>query len=285
MNGYRILAERDRSHVTLVIDDFPRVKRALPALAGGLLGAAVGGAHPVLSILLGSTLVRNAADVISGDATADQAVRRVGSHAVAAATSLAVPVAPMAGYGVGMLIGNALFGVDAPSLDAVREGKATLHRGMRGDAVTYVQALVGAVADGDFGSETEAAVKVFQKKVMVDPTGIVNRATMAGLDQLAGGSGQAPGSGEPLWRRTSHDPAPRTQVKSPSTTPSWSPPRQAPINTTAFVSPPSKDEGFLAAIRKPLWADSSITVWQGVALGLGGAALLGAGVSLLMPVD
>ena len=281
-SGYVILAERDRSHVTFV-DDFPRVKRALPAVAGGLIGAAVGGAHPVLAVLLGSTLVRNAADLASGDATTSQVARRIGSHVVAAATSLAFPPAPMVGYGAGILIGNAIFGVDAPSLDAVREGRSTLHRGMRGESVTYVQSLImpPAEIDGDFGPDTEAAVKEFQKKVMVDQTGIVNRATLAGLDQLAAAGG------EPLWRRTSHAGAPKAKApirataivepvrSSAPTSQASMPPRYAPPQ-----SQPTQQGSFL---NKPLYKGSNLTVLQGGLIGLCGAAILGAAVSLVIP--
>ena len=295
MSGYQILARGFvQTEPFQFLENYPRVRRAMPALAGGAVGALVGGAHPVLSALLGSTIVRNAVDLASGDITAEQAARRVGSHAVATVGALSAPVAPMAGYGAGVILGNILFGVDAPSLDAVREGRSTLHRGMKGESVTWVQSLIMPPSDidGDFGSDTEEAVKVFQKKVMIDQTGIVNRATLAGLDQLAAAGG------EPLWRRTARagTPAPKAKApiqatakvepvrpSSPSSSPSWS--SSAPSQTSTDIVPqtqtqPAQQESFL---NKPLYKGSKLTVLQGGLIGLCGAALLGAAVSIAIP--
>jgi len=76
----------------------------------------------------------------------------------------------------------------APSLDDVRKGLRVIGRGMKGDSVVYVQGLTGAIADGDFGSKTEKAVKAFQRSNGLSDTGIVAASTMAALDKLAGGT-------------------------------------------------------------------------------------------------
>ena len=78
-----------------------------------------------------------------------------------------------------------------PTLAAVRGGLATISKGMSGDPVTYVQALAGVSADGSFGDKTEAAVKAFQTMHDLPPTGVVDQATMAQLDMLAGGTSDA----------------------------------------------------------------------------------------------
>ena len=51
----------------------------------------------------------------------------------------------------------------APSLDAVKSGKATLHVGEQGAAVKHVQHLLAVDADGKFGPMTRTAVVEFQR--------------------------------------------------------------------------------------------------------------------------
>ena len=53
--------------------------------------------------------------------------------------------------------------------------------GSKGETVKKVQELLGVNADGDFGSGTEKAVKVFQKKSSLPVTGIVDQATLKAL--------------------------------------------------------------------------------------------------------
>jgi GH24 family phage-related lysozyme (muramidase) len=52
----------------------------------------------------------------------------------------------------------------APSLEAVKDGKATLHEGEEGPAVKRVQRLLAVDADGKFGPATRAAVAEFQRE-------------------------------------------------------------------------------------------------------------------------
>jgi peptidoglycan hydrolase-like protein with peptidoglycan-binding domain len=84
-------------------------------------------------------------------------------------------------------LGICLLGADAPSLDDVRAGRGTLKKGMKGAAVEYVQAIAGAIADGDFGPATEDAVKKFQSSNGLAADGVVGAQTLAALDKLAGG--------------------------------------------------------------------------------------------------
>ena len=65
----------------------------------------------------------------------------------------------------------------------VTDPRRTLKRGDRGEDVKTVQAAVGTVTDGRFGPVTEAAVKVFQKLHGLGPTGIVDAATWAKIDE------------------------------------------------------------------------------------------------------
>lgn len=85
-------------------------------------------------------------------------------------------------------LGADLIGLDAPSLSDVALGKAVLRRGMRGDAVVYVQenlGLSGSDADGDFGPKTEAVVRQFQKaKGLKKVDGEVGRDTKDAIDAM-----------------------------------------------------------------------------------------------------
>lgn len=69
--------------------------------------------------------------------------------------------------------------VSVPPLIAAAdgEGRATLRRGSRGDAVKTVQARVGGVPDGVFGPATEAAVREFQRAAALRADGIVGPKT------------------------------------------------------------------------------------------------------------
>lgn len=62
---------------------------------------------------------------------------------------------------------------------AAPDGKATLRRGARGEAVKIVQRAVGVAEDGIFGAVTEAAVRRFQRANALVPDGIVGPKTWA----------------------------------------------------------------------------------------------------------
>jgi hypothetical protein len=64
--------------------------------------------------------------------------------------------------------------------------RSTLRRGSTGELVKQVQEKVGVAADGDFGSKTEAAVRVFQRTHDMVPDGIVGPKTWAALDGKSG---------------------------------------------------------------------------------------------------
>ena len=75
---------------------------------------------------------------------------------------------------------------EAPSLDAVAQGSAVLRRGMSGDGVRALQRLLrerGQIlaADGRYGPLTEAVVREFQEGAGLDPSGVVDRETLARL--------------------------------------------------------------------------------------------------------
>ena len=53
--------------------------------------------------------------------------------------------------------------------------------GSRGAAVTALQRALGITADGVYGSQTQAAVKAFQKRVRLTQTGIVTSVTWDAL--------------------------------------------------------------------------------------------------------
>ena len=77
-----------------------------------------------------------------------------------------------------------LLGADA--LEDVRSGSSLLKRGSKGEAVKTVQGLLGADADGDFGSKTEAAVKSFQGAHGLSADGKVGKDTLAALEKSPG---------------------------------------------------------------------------------------------------
>jgi N-acetyl-anhydromuramyl-L-alanine amidase AmpD len=60
-------------------------------------------------------------------------------------------------------------------------GHPTLRRGSTGDPVKTIQAKVGVAADGTFGAQTEAAVRVFQRQHNLVPDGIVGPATWTAI--------------------------------------------------------------------------------------------------------
>ena len=64
-----------------------------------------------------------------------------------------------------------------PAVDTAN--RPTLRRGARGPLVEQVQAGIGVAADGIFGSQTEAAVRQFQRINGLTPDGIVGPRTWA----------------------------------------------------------------------------------------------------------
>lgn len=88
---------------------------------------------------------------------------------------------------------------DAPDTPVVSVlGTRTLRRGMDGDDVAELQAALISIgyampkygADGDYGSETYAAVTAFQKDNGLDPDGIFGPLSLAALNKRL--SGEAP---------------------------------------------------------------------------------------------
>jgi len=78
---------------------------------------------------------------------------------------------------------------------AEHAGQTVLRRGDRGAAVLALQKQLLALgcglpkygADGDFGSETEAALKKLQAKLGLEPDGVFGEATRSALDAVAEG--------------------------------------------------------------------------------------------------
>ncbi|WNG44222.1 murein L,D-transpeptidase [Archangium minus] len=100
-----------------------------------------------------------------------------------------------------------------PDLAGVLEGKATLGAGAKGPGVRAVQQALADMgfslhggADGIFGAQSAKAVRNFQTHARtafpgVQPTGVVDAATLRALDALAPGPGQR--------GQTQHLPTPR----------------------------------------------------------------------------
>ena len=68
-------------------------------------------------------------------------------------------------------------GVEVPAVKLFKPIK----KGAKGQAVKDIQALLKLNADGDFGPGTEKAVKAFQTKEKIKPTGIVDEETFRRL--------------------------------------------------------------------------------------------------------
>lgn len=60
-----------------------------------------------------------------------------------------------------------------------------MHQGMSGDRVKWVQKRLGVDVDGDFGGETDKAVRAFQQKNGLVADGIIGPKTFAFLARLA----------------------------------------------------------------------------------------------------
>src|SRR5262249_17407759 len=67
--------------------------------------------------------------------------------------------------------------VEPPAQPGAPTGRPTLRRGARGDLVSQIQRKVGVAVDGDFGADTEAAVRAFQRARGLVPDGIVGPKT------------------------------------------------------------------------------------------------------------
>lgn len=128
------------------------------------------------------------------------------------------------------LFGCDMIGEDSspPGLDDVRAGRAVLTSGDKGDAVKYVQGLIGVTVDGVYGPNTIAAVKAFQSAHSLTADGVVGKQTLAVLDQVgfwnAGNVGPAapfvpvipaPSASAPPAYRPSMAPPVTTKPKSP----------------------------------------------------------------------
>jgi peptidoglycan hydrolase-like protein with peptidoglycan-binding domain len=69
-----------------------------------------------------------------------------------------------------------------PSSNNGNPGRPTLRRGANGELVKVIQKKLGLAIDGDFGPNTEAAVRAFQRVHDMVPDGIVGPKTWRALD-------------------------------------------------------------------------------------------------------
>ncbi len=81
-------------------------------------------------------------------------------------------------------------------------GRPTLKRGSRGDEVALVQRYLGVEDDGVFGTQTEGAVKRYQRQQGLVVDGIVGPATWGRIESGLGGSRPAAGGGGSSARAT-----------------------------------------------------------------------------------
>ena len=278
MSGYHALAahrllqsEESLTHRLGIKHYTETVKRAAPSVVGGLLGVAASTAHPILGALVGSALVKGAVDVAVGEASVSQAAQGVGKSVIAAAGSLASPAMPVVGYGAGVLLGNAIFGVDAaPTIDDVRAGKAVIRKGMRGTSIARLQYLLGMTGDdldGVYGPRTLARVKAFQESVGLRfEDGDVGANT---IHELEAALTKDAGNRVPQIEVTPVQSAAKSTPR-PSASPSA---QSTPVALVPVAS--SGESSFLGKLRQPIMEGSSVTIGQGVLLGVGGGIALG----------
>lgn len=281
MSGYHALAahrllqsEESLTHRLGIKHYTETVKRVAPSVVGGLLGVAASTAHPILGALVGSALVKGAVDVAVGEASVSQAAQGVGKSVIAAAGSLASPAMPVVGYGAGVLLGNAIFGVDAaPTIDDVRAGKAVIRKGMRGTSIARLQYLLGMTGDdidGIYGPRTLARVEAFQKSVNLRfEDGDVGANTIKEL--------------ESALERPAGNRIPQIEVTPVA-------PKRAPKGALAATSTADRaitpESSFFEKMRQPIAEGSSVTVGHvglvgaGLALGVAGWLLTRGGPSV-----
>jgi N-acetyl-anhydromuramyl-L-alanine amidase AmpD len=72
-----------------------------------------------------------------------------------------------------------------PASEPTGAARATLRRGMNGGSVPEMQQLLGVQADGNFGANTEAVLRAFQRAHDMVPDGIAGPKTWAALDAAA----------------------------------------------------------------------------------------------------
>ena len=297
-NGYEILAANLSRTTDLApgfLDDYPRLRRALPALIGGTGGALAASAHPILGALFGTALARSAVDLASGEATLRGAGSQVGRHAIAVVGSLAMPAAPIVGYVLGAVAGNAVLAKDdlareevevfgaepAPSLDDVRAGRAKIRPGMRGPSVAKVQQLLGGIAiDGVYGPKTLDAVRQFQTSVGLRfEGGTIGANTLKELEAslLQDRGNRIPKVGEPPLRQQGRAEAPPAVSSGPSSSAAPTP-TPAVVTTTAIPSgsATTRITDFLSA---PAWPNAPVKRWH---LAAGGLASVAGAVALLV---
>ena len=94
----------------------------------------------------------------------------------------------------------------------------TLRRGSKGAEVSAVQALLKIVVDGDFGGQTEEAVKRFQRVNGLADDGVVGPNTLAALQKVTPGGGNLPQSYSPPSTEYSKVPLRQTQTTSQTQT-------------------------------------------------------------------
>jgi hypothetical protein len=92
-------------------------------------------------------------------------------------------------------VGNILLGkapqpvlipaAEPPSQTGATPGRPTLRRGSQGDLVKILQRELGLSSDGNFGGQTEAALRNFQRTHNMVPDGIVGPKTWTALDAAA----------------------------------------------------------------------------------------------------
>jgi peptidoglycan hydrolase-like protein with peptidoglycan-binding domain len=71
---------------------------------------------------------------------------------------------------------------EPPAQPGAAPGRPTLRRGSQGDFVKTVQRDLNLSCDGNFGGQTEAAVRNFQRTHNMVPDGIVGPKTWTALD-------------------------------------------------------------------------------------------------------
>ena len=84
---------------------------------------------------------------------------------------------------------------EPPPQPGAAPGRPTLRRGSQGDLVKTMQRDLNLMSDGNFGGQTEAAVRNFQRARNMVPDGIVGPKTWIALDAAGPAATGAPAAG------------------------------------------------------------------------------------------
>jgi peptidoglycan hydrolase-like protein with peptidoglycan-binding domain len=125
-----------------------------------------------------------------------------------------------------------------PPVDPVppSQPRPTLRKGDKGPDVVTVQQCLSIPADGDFGSQTDAAVRMFQLSQSLTDDGVVGQKTWAALERVYGLPPYVPPQMFPPMTQAQIDAITRLAASSPIASYSWKDRGRAPAGYTKGIA-------------------------------------------------